>query len=480
MEKENVDNLFRDTLDDFAQNPDPKVWDRIQVSLDQKAQRKRRVIPLWWQLGGVAAALALILFLSLPGAESDPSVPANEDITTISSEINSSSEESEEPNLSKETKGELTEVNKSSTPTGVGTGSALPPSNEVAVTLATSKAEEKSTISAEPKTEVYSSITKSDPAVAQIDSDTETISGDLISDIPLVSETLSTEEEIQGIPANQSTAVAEVQEEETAKEYRDLFEEISEEEIPEGSDSEGKWAVGPSIAPVYYTASGTGSPIDNSFVNNEKAGNINMSYGVKVTYNLSDKWQLRSGLHKVDYTYDTNDIIFSSSLSTTASTTMRNIDFASTSDYLVVESNSLPITKAGATGSNEIAAKNPARSGTMIQEMGYLEIPVEINYVLLDKKVGVNVVSGVSSLFLLDNVINLESENGTTEMGTANNINSLNFSANFGLGIDYDISKKVKLQLEPLIKYQLNTFSNTSGQFRPYTLGIYSGIQYKF
>ena len=213
MEKENVDNLFRDTLDDFAQNPDPKVWDRIQVSLDQKAQRKRRVIPLWWQLGGVAAALALILFLSLPGAESDPSVPANEDITTTSSEINPSSEESEELNLSKETQGELTEVNKTSTPTTVGTGYALPPSNEVAVTVATSATDEKSTISAKPKTEVYSPITKSDPAVAQIDSDTDTRSEDLNSEAPLASEVLSTEEEIQGIPSSQSTAVAEVQEE---------------------------------------------------------------------------------------------------------------------------------------------------------------------------------------------------------------------------------------------------------------------------
>jgi len=480
MEKENVDNLFRDTLDDFAQNPDPKVWDRIQASLDQKAQRKRRVIPLWWQLGGVAAALALILFLSLPGTGSDPSVPANEDITTTSSEISPSSAESEELDLSKETKGEPTEVNKASTPTGLGTGSAFPPSNEVAVTVASSTNEEKSAISAEPKTEVYSSITKTDPAVAQIDSDTETKSGEPISDTPIASEALNTEEEIQGIPANQSTAVAEVQEEETAKEYRDLFEAISEEEIPQGNNTDGKWAVGPSVAPVYYTASGTGSPIDNAFVNNDKTGNINMSYGVKVTYKLSDKWQLRSGLHKVDYTYDTNDIVFSSSLSTTASTTMRNIDFASTSDYLVVESNSLPITKAEATGSDEIAAKNPARSGTMIQEMGYLEIPVEINYVLLDKKVGVNVVSGVSSLFLLDNVVNLESDTGTTEMGKANNINSLNFSANFGLGVDYNISKKVKLQLEPLFKYQLNTFSNTAGEFKPYSFGVYSGIQYKF
>lgn len=479
MEKENVDNLFRDTLDDFAQNPDPKVWDRIQASLDHKPQRKRRVIPLWWQLGGVAAALALILFLTLPGNESDSIIPANEQvITTTNTDL--SGEEADELNLSTESGDQLIEVNTNETPVEAKTNAAKPTSVKVAATELSTTVEEKSSLSVEKEAEMYNPVTNTDPAVAQIDSDTETRSGDLISDTPLASEALSTEKEIQGIGANDTPAVADLQEEEASKKFRDLFEEVSDEEVPQGRYSEEKWAVGPSIAPVYYTANGTGSPIDNAFVNNDKTGNINMSYGVKVTYKLSDKWQLRSGLHKVDYTYDTNDIVFSSSLSTTASTTMRNIDFASTSDYLVVESSSLPLTKAEATGSDEIAAKNPARSGTMIQEMGYLEIPVEINYVLLDKKVGVNVVSGVSSLFLLDNVVNLESDNGTTEMGRANNINSMNFSANFGLGVDYNISKKIKLQLEPLLKYQLNTFSNTAGQFKPYSFGIYSGVQYKF
>ncbi|MBT8234864.1 MAG: PorT family protein [Bacteroidia bacterium] len=479
MEKENVDNLFRDTLDDFAQSPDPKVWDRIQASLDKKAQRKRRVIPLWWQVGGVAAAMALILFLLLPGNESDSLVPAIEEVTTTPSQATPANEDSEDLNSTKETQGEVTKVNSVRTAVGTKTSSPSRTTIEVAVTEAATTAKEKSPSTNAGEAEVFNPIPNADPAVAQIDSETDKGS-DFTFDVPVATKALNTEEETLGIATNETPAVAETQKEDATKEFRDLFEEVSDEEIPQSKDSDGKWAVGPSVAPVYYTASGTGSPIDNAFVNNDKAGNINMSYGVKITYELSDKWQLRSGLHKVDYTYDTNDIVFSSSLSTTANASIRNIDFASTSNYLVVESSTLPVTKAGATGSDEIAAKNPARSGTMIQEMGYLEIPVEINYVLLDKKVGVNVVSGLSSLFLLDNVVNLESENGTTEMGTANNINSLNFSANFGLGIDYDISKKVKLQLEPLIKYQLNTFSNTAGQFRPYSLGIYSGIQYKF
>lgn len=480
MEKENVDNLFRDTLDDFAQTPDPKVWDRIQASLDRKAQRKQRAIPLWWQLGGVAAALALILFLTLPGTDPEVTIPANEQTTSTPSDINVSTEEPEDLEFSRANKEAVTDVNSIANPDKAASNSGTPLSNQIATTT-TSNTADNVLPDAGNGTEAYYPITDTDPAVTQIDSALEEVTEDPVTDTPITTDDLGVPDEKGDLTKTPSLpAIAEVQEEETKKEFRDLFEEIGDEEKARENEIKEKWAVGPSVAPVLYAANGTGSPIDNAFINNDKTGNINMSYGVKVTYRLSDKWQLRSGLHKVDYTYNTNDIVFTSSLSASANSSIRNIDFASTSDYLVVESSSVPVTKAGATGSDEIAAKNPARSGTMVQEMGYLEIPMEINYVLLDKKIGVNVVSGVSSLMLLDNVVNLESQNGTTEMGTANNINSLNFSANFGLGIDYDLSDKFKVQLEPIIKYQLNTFSNTAGKFNPYTIGIYSGIQYKF
>ena len=480
MEKEKVDNLFRDTLDDFAQAPDPKVWDKIQASLDSQIKRKRRAVPLWWQLGGVAAALALIFFLALSGTDSELSFPVNEQTTSTPSDLNTSREKPADPEFIRENKAAVTDANSASSPDKDVPNSPTTLSSQIATTTSANTTDNVIP-AADNETEAYNPIPNNDPAVAQIASGFETVSEDPVADSPFTTDDLNVPVVKQDLTETKSLpAVAEVQEEETTKEFRDLFEEIDDEEKPRQNDLKEKWSVGPSVAPVLYAANGTGSPIDNAFLNNDKTGNINMSYGVKVTYKLSDKWQLRSGLHKVDYTYNTNDIVFTSSLSSSANSSIRNIDFASTSDYLVVESRSLSNTKANATRSDEIAAKNPARSGTMVQEMGYLEIPMEISYVLVDKKLGINVVSGVSSLMLLDNVVNLESENGTTEMGTANNINSLNFSANFGLGIDYDISNKFKIQLEPLIKYQLNTFSNTAGKFNPYTIGIYSGIQYKF
>ena len=80
----------------------------------------------------------------------------------------------------------------------------------------------------------------------------------------------------------------------------------------------------------------------------------------------------------------------------------------------------------------------------------------------------------------MDNAVSLESDQLITEMGEANNANDVNFSTNLGVGFNYEISQKLQLNVEPIFKYQLNTFSETAGNFRPYSVGVYSGLSFKF
>ena len=105
---------------------------------------------------------------------------------------------------------------------------------------------------------------------------------------------------------------------------------------------------------------------------------------------------------------------------------------------------------------------------------------MEFNYAILDKKLGVNLIGGVSSLFLVDNMVSLESGGLVTDIGQANNVNDVNFSTNVGIGINYEFSQNLQLNVEPMFKYQLNTFTETAGDFRPYAIGVYSGVRYRF
>ncbi|MBT8263734.1 MAG: PorT family protein, partial [Muriicola sp.] len=285
----------------------------------------------------------------------------------------------------------------------------------------------------------------------------------------------------KGLP---DTALALVEEGENAvnnkKEVakRSIFEEV-EKDTALTESNRSKWAVGPKVAPVFFSSLAQGSPIHSSFENNAKSGNINFSYGVSVSYEISKKLQVRTGIHKVDYGYDTNDVSFSSSLNAPTSSLIDNIDYSLTSKNLVVKSN-LSSRQASSLNAMDVSATDPTLNGRMIQEFGYLEIPVELSYALINKKIGVNLIGGLSSLFLTNNSVILESEGIATQMGEANNINDLNLSTNIGLGIFYRVGTTMQIHVEPMFKYQLNTFANTVGNFQPYSLGVYSGLSFRF
>ena len=54
-DKKNLDRLFQEQFKDFEQIPPEIVWKNIEAELTKK--RKRRIIPLWYKLSGVAALL---------------------------------------------------------------------------------------------------------------------------------------------------------------------------------------------------------------------------------------------------------------------------------------------------------------------------------------------------------------------------------------------------------------------------------------
>ena len=273
--------------------------------------------------------------------------------------------------------------------------------------------------------------------------------------------------------------------EEATPELKDLPKESilealePQEAVAETERQEGKWSVGPSLAPVYFNSFGSGSPIASNFLDNSKSGTVNMSYGLQVSYRLSKKLSLRSGIHRVDYGYNTDDVGFTSSPTARPSSLIRTISYSENSKSLVVHS-TLDGGPPQQPAAADVSAPSPAREGQMLQEFGYLEIPVEMQYNLLDRKWGINLIGGLSSLFLVENSVSLQSGEAVTEIGEATNMNSLNFSTNFGLGFYYRLNSSFEVNLQPMFKYQLNTFTETSGNFRPYSIGVYSGLNFRF
>ncbi len=238
-----------------------------------------------------------------------------------------------------------------------------------------------------------------------------------------------------------------------------------------------RWSVNANVAPVYYNTLGKGSHIHDQFIDNPKNGELNTSYGVQVGYAFNNRLKVRSGISKLNLSYDTaNVIVYENVTNTPGSNPLRNIDFIPNRDgqtLSVLSTDNLGIQQINDFASDKLNA-------ALSQRIDYIEVPLELEYALVNKRFGVNVIGGVSTFILNDNEVVTEVDNRKTLIGKANNINNISFSTNFGIGIDYKFSDTFKFNLEPTFKYQINAFSETSGDFKPYIIGVYTGFSYKF
>lgn len=67
------------------------------------------------------------------------------------------------------------------------------------------------------------------------------------------------------------------------------------------------------------------------------------------------------------------------------------------------------------------------------------------------------------------------------DIGKTAGLNTFLVSSSLGMGMEYTISDKVSLNLEPTIRYYLNPFSSIRGiSANPYSFGIFSGLSYRF
>jgi hypothetical protein len=268
-----------------------------------------------------------------------------------------------------------------------------------------------------------------------------------------------------------SVIIAQTEENPLDKILKEKEKKKEKEEIVETPYS--KWGVRPTIAAL-FSGSTQGSPISAEFADNKKTYDSKFGLGVGVDYRLNKKIALRAGVGKIDMAYNTEGISFFTDLSGRLANqrNMRNINRNSASENVIIQDRPRSTLVEIALVGNDV--------GVLKQQLGYIEVPMEVSYKIIDRKFGLQLITGLSTLFLSDNKISIISDGMTTEIGEANNLNKVHFSTNIGLGIKYNILKSLEASVEPMFKYQINTFSNDSGSFRPFVMGVYSGFSYKF
>jgi hypothetical protein len=88
---------------------------------------------------------------------------------------------------------------------------------------------------------------------------------------------------------------------------------------------------------------------------------------------------------------------------------------------------------------------------------------------------------GFSSNILVGNDTYLNRSAGKTYVGETRDMEPLNYSGTMGIGLKYGLTKHISLNVEPRVKYYLNSLSNNSSvTYKPYSIGFFTGISYQF
>jgi hypothetical protein len=465
QDKKNIDRYFQEQFKDFEVQPEPQVWEAIELSL-RKKKKRRKVLPFWLKISGIAASL-LVGLLLVQKTQYEGSKPVIK--------IVNQSKTSEKETLHKKritTKPNHFDKEPQQIVTNQQPKQTHYEKNNIRVTGPKINSNQK-----KDKKDYIVHIQKNNTSViTNVTVDSEGLALAQQQENSVVTKEITAVQNEQSKKPIADTEMFNKTQDITNKEVsatiNTLEEILKNKKTPESNPTKGnKWKITPTVAAVYLNTNSSGSALDPQLAQNKKTNDNSSSYGIGIHYALNQKMSLRSGINRLALGYNTNNVSYTAGL---RNNTVSNINFRNSSSIEITNNN-------GATTLSSFE-KNLQKNnvGALNQQMNYFEIPFEMSYAVIDKKIGIHLIAGVSTLLLKDNEVRLESEGFNGTLGSATNLNSVHFSTNFGFGVRYKLIKSFQLSLEPMLKYQINTFTNNSSNFKPMVMGVYTGISYEF
>ncbi len=489
-EEKNIERLFQEKFKSFESQPPIDAWNNIQKKLHPEGQ-KRRGIPLWIKFSGIAAALLLGGFLVTHNFSGD----TTEQLTDIKQlEINQGfdkpieqivfenktpTQTQSDTTTAKITLEDLVQSEQSSNLQNQSlTQNKIDQATDVFLLDSSVKTEQKNNITNQAHTD--QNIAKTLLTEKEVNPGTENT---IETNIQNQSETITENQHASSYKKSNSishpTTIFDDKEDnalvaEEVNTLQDLLDKqnLDQEQPVQLTTSINRWKITPNVAPVTMNSLSQGSPLSDEFANNSKDFESIVGYGLGINYAITSKLNIRTGINKLTLGYNTNEVLAYATLQTTEVLGNRtNITFDKNSQNIVLRS------EDNFTLIHEFLSPE---KGQLNQRIGYVEVPVELSYKLLDKRFGIDIIGGMSTLFLNENKISVISDGMSIPIGEANNLSDIHFSTNIGLGFRYEIFKSFEANLEPIFKYQMGTFSKNDGNFKPYIVGLYTGLSFKF
>ncbi|MDG1962650.1 MAG: outer membrane beta-barrel protein [Flavobacteriaceae bacterium] len=474
--KKKTDDIFKAKLGQYSEVPGPEMWSRIQKELDQR-DRRRFVIPLWYRYAGVAAVGLLLLTLVLNQSLSTDGVVLQEPSNIERQEtpvLPTTPERSSENSVANQN-----EIVEDLTEAIVATSSAKTTATESLYGVSSiqkdnpTQAPQGGDSKSPPPTDAFierapnTSNTIDQSATAVAVQNTETIDGQNLKPIQAGDQEADF---VNNTTPEESTVVALTQEK---------IETEHDAQEPENTFNR-TLIVAPMAGPVYYSSLSGGSAIDPFLNDNAKSGDVSFSYGVQVAMRWNEKLTIRTGINNINVGYATQGIEIATG---PESFGLSAVNYADSGRIIsVFDKGTFPSGPMNDPTNpyGQLSLKSSSGNPELRSSISYFEIPLEAQYQLIEGRVSLSLISGLSGLFLNNSEVTVSDNVNRYVLGALNNLNDFSFSTNIGLGIDYRLFSRVLLKIEPTFKYQIGAYSDPSIDFSPYQLGILSGLRLNF
>tara|TARA_B100000809_G_scaffold77865_2_gene75713 strand:+ start:1994 stop:3481 length:1488 start_codon:yes stop_codon:yes gene_type:complete len=495
MEPKNIDRLFQEKLKDLELTPNPAVWNKIEASLIHKNKKRRALI--WFRLAGIAAVAILGVFIYNNNLSSTNTQKEIIEKTITDSETRLAKPALIEESVTHEFVNKKHPINKTQDVIVNTSKISKKFIQKLVITTATkeelfvTQSKNKKTI---PKKNQPKSIKDSktifeqsskpsvlrsntgDIALLKKSEDLKELKKTNIENIleeenqtPITENSITIFEDVnnpnESNPKTENIAYFKKTKTLTKENKIDLTKvlEIEKDEKIKRTS----WAIAPTVSQLFSNTLSNNSSIDSRLDDATKKGNNSTSFGLKVAYRTSNKWQFQTGLHLLELAQTTQNIQLASAISGS---------YIGDSHFSSNITDAFSLEESSTKNASEIQL---TEEGNINQTYGYLEVPLEVKYALFQsKKIEFHLIGGFSTLFLTKNNLQIESDNFSYSAGEATNLSKVNFTLNFGTNVEYHFNKNWYLDLSPMIKLQTNTFETQSNN--PYFFGIYTGLNYMF
>jgi hypothetical protein len=464
-EEQNIDKIFREKLEGFTEEPPAFIWPGIMDQMKAARLKKRRV----WYSWSAVAALLLLAFIAGWYLNENSTPPVIVQTEPVRQEEVPVREENEPVAQS---------------PSGEETGEETQESVGIENLYANSETGKKEAIPA----------TKRRQSVRQEETVTYT-RADLAffrKLEPAEAVVLFSEEIAHDEPATRADVAFVL----TTMDQEIIAGNIrSDIKAPVPED---KWKLGMNISPGYSSYSARHSSAYASNMTYEATdGNSNMSGGISIRYKTAKRWNVESGIYyaqngqktgsspqlfagRSEATYDAAPV---EKLYFNTAVAMSNNKIAMNSTAGVISIENMPKGAEIAANLESAAGFQNAfiSQGEFSQVFDFVEVPLYIRYLLFGSKMNVEIIGGINAGIVVGNNAYLDNQYGLQHIGETSDISTLNLSGTMGVGLTYNLGRRISFALEPRMNYYLNSISrNDDVDFRPYRVGFYTGVYYAF